>query len=88
MKFITISKIGYNHPKNANWSYGIYQINCVDSKKEYHNSFIAYETFGGDCRFKKILQNLNIKISEVKGVFPNQKLTGIKDIINIEKTAE
>lgn len=36
MKQITIAKIGYNAPSQANWTYGIWLVSFVDKKQRAH----------------------------------------------------
>jgi len=84
MKLITYSKVGYNHPSQANWSYGIWKIDLIDTDNDYCMSYTVKENFGGDSRFKKMLKELkNIKIIETKGVYTGtgtQKITGIASL--------
>lgn len=85
MKYITISKIGYNHPSNANWSYGIWQVSTIDTSQDYSMSYTVRESFGGDSRFRKaIFEKTGQKVLEVKGVYPNQKCTGIRTMESME----
>jgi hypothetical protein len=84
MKIITISKIGYNAPSQANWAYGIWKIDTIDTGQSYNMSYTVKETFGGDSRLRDILEKNNIKLIETKAVFPSQKITGIKSIQNME----
>jgi hypothetical protein len=84
---ITISKIGYNMPSQANWSYGIFKIDTIDTKEKYSMGYTVRETFGGDSRFRDALQAKNIPIIETKGVYTKtgtQKITGISTIPDIE----
>jgi hypothetical protein len=80
MKIITLSKIGYNHPSQANWSYGIWKIDTINTKDEYCMSYTVREAFGGDSRLRREIP----EIIETKGVYPTQKITGIKDIKEME----
>jgi len=85
MKIITISKIGYNAPSGANWSYGIWKIDCIDTTQVYNMSYTVKENFGGDSRLADVLLNNHcINLIETKGVFPTQKITGIKSIEDME----
>jgi len=89
MKIITYSKIGYNHPPQANWSYGIYKIDIINTKRPYNISFTVKETFGGEVRFKEELKKLLPKaiINEVTGVYTStgtQKITGVSSMEDIE----
>ena len=88
MKIITITKIGYNAPSQANWSYGIFKIDTIDTKEKYCMGYTVKETFGGDSRFKDVLEKQNIPIIETKGVYTKtgtQKITGVSSLIDIEK---
>ena len=89
MKIITYSKIGYNHPSQANWSYGIWKIDLITDKADYCMSYTVKETFGGDSRFRKALQDKNIPVLETKGVYTGtgtQKITGIAKLPDMEST--
>jgi hypothetical protein len=81
---ITISRIGYNHPSQANWSYGIYKIDIVNTNQSYCMSYTVSETFGGNDRFCAEMLTLGYKVIETKGVYPSQKCTGIREMQDIE----
>ena len=76
-KIVTYSKIGYNHPSQANWSYGIWKVDIIDTKSDYCMSYTVRESFGGDSRFRKALQEADIRVIETKGVIGTPKITGI-----------
>lgn len=88
MKIITISKIGYNTPSQANWSYGIWKVDLIDTDTIYNMSYTLTEKFGGDSRFRKTIKDrFNIEVLETKGVYTStgtQKITGIKSLMDIE----
>lgn len=84
MKIITISKIGYNAPSQANWAYGIWKIDCIDTNNSYCMSYTVKENFGGDSRLRDILAKSNITLIETKAVYPSQSIKGIKSIENME----
>lgn len=88
MKIITISKIGYNHPSQANWSWGIWKLDTIDTENDYCMSYTIKENFGGDTRLKrKVEEELNHKIIETKGVYTDtgtQKITGISKLMDAE----
>jgi hypothetical protein len=87
MKIITISKTGYNHPSTANWSYGIWKVDLIDTEQSYNMSYTVKETFGGDSRFRDILEKQNINILETKGIYTGtgtQKITGVAKLQDIE----
>lgn len=85
MKIITLSKIGYNAPSGANWAYGIWKLDCINTSDKYCMSYTLKENFGGDSRLKaQVKELLGIDIIETKAVYPIQKITGIKDIGNLE----
>lgn len=87
MRIITYSKIGYNHPSQANWSYGIWKVDCIDTESAYCMSYIVQETFGGDSRFRAMLkENAGINVIETKGVYPVQKVTGVRSMQNMESS--
>lgn len=80
MKIITYSKIGYNAPAQANWAYGIWKVDIIDTEREYCHSYTVKENFGGDSRFRRALQEKDIKTIEVKGVYTGTgtpKITGV-----------
>lgn len=84
MKIITYSKIGYNHPSQANWSYGIWKVDLIDTERDYNMSYTVKETFGGESRFKRELEKQGIKAIETKGVYPLPAITGIAKMKDIE----
>lgn len=86
MKIVTYSKIGYNHPSQANWSYGIWKVDCIDTNSAYCMSYTVYENFGGDSRFHTMLETHGIKAIETKGVYPQQKCVGIRSMQNMESS--
>ena len=71
MKIITYSRIGYNHPSQANWSYGIWKVDLINTDNEYNLSHTVRENFGGDSRFREGLKKLDISVIETKGVYTN-----------------
>lgn len=83
MKIITLSKIGYNAPSQANWCYGIWKIDTIDTKEKYQMSYLVKENFGGDYRLREQIP----QIIETKGVYTStgtQKITGIAGLQNME----
>lgn len=87
MKLITVSKIGYNHPSQANWSYGIWKVDLIDTKENYCMSYTVKENFGGDSRLRDKLKKFKIKLIETKAVYTStgtQKITGIASLLNME----
>jgi len=87
MKIITMSRIGYNHPIQANWSYNIWKIDLINTDQPYNMSYTVKETFGGDSRLRDSLDALNIAILETKAVYTStgtQKITGIGQLMDIE----
>ncbi len=85
MKLITISKIGYNHPSQANWSWGIWKIDTIDTKKSYCMSYTVKENFGGDSRLRaKVRESLKYEIIETKGVLGTPNITGVSKMQNME----
>lgn len=85
MKIITISKIGYNAPSQANWTYSIFKIDLIDTDKNYCDSIITKSAFGSDSNFRK--QWEKIQIIQTKDVYTGtgtQKITGISKIPDIE----
>ena len=87
MKIITISKIGYNAPSGANWAYGIWKIDLIDTKNTYCNSYTVKENFGGDSRFEEEMKKAGVLVIETKGAYTGTgtpKITGISKLQNIE----
>ncbi len=84
MKLITYSRIGYNAPSQANWSWGVWKFDIIDTDNQYCMSYTAKENFGGESRVRHQLESKGIKVIETKGVYPSQKITGIKSIPNME----
>jgi hypothetical protein len=82
MKIITITKIGYNAPSGANWCYGIFKIDTIDTAQTYNMAYTVKETFGGDSRFRDVLEKQNIHVIETKGV------SSLVDMENKEFIAE
>lgn len=83
MKIITISKIGYNAPSQANWSYGIWKLDFINTDNVYNMSYTVKEQFGGDARIREQFP----QILETKGVYTStgtQKITGIAKLMDIE----
>lgn len=84
MKIITISRIGYNHPINANWSYGIWKIDTIDTSKVYNMSYVVKETFGGDSRFRNEIRKLTgFEVIETKGVVDTPRIAA-RSLTDIE----
>lgn len=82
-KIITLSKIGYNAPSQANWCYGIWKIDLINTTDKYCMSHIVKENFGGDSRLKALYP----QIIETKGVYTGtgtQKITGIAKLPDME----
>jgi len=87
MKIITMSKVGYNHPSQANWSYRIWKIDLINTKEKYNMSHTVKENFGGDERLKRELEALKIPILETKGIYTNTgtpKITGVAGLQSME----
>lgn len=85
MKIITISKIGYNHPSQANWSWGIWKIDTIDTDNQYNMSYTTKEAFGGDSRIRDIIKEATgYTIIETKGVLGCPNITGITKMTNME----
>lgn len=87
MKIVTISKVGYNAPRSANWAYGVWKIDMLDSDKEYCHSITVKENFGGDSRLKNIMREKGYKLIEVRGVYTGTgapSLTGMSTLKDME----
>lgn len=80
MKIVTLSRIGYNAPQGANWSYGIWKIDLIDTENVYCMSYTVKENFGGDSRLRSQFP----QIIETKGVYPSQKITGVRSMPDME----
>lgn len=84
-KIITLSRIGWNHPSQANWSWGIWKLDLIDPNQGYCMSHTLKEQFGGDSRLKRdVEEKLGHKIIETKGSYPQAKVTGIRSMLNME----
>ena len=85
MKIITLSKIGYNAPSGANWAWGIWKLDLVDTNIKYCMSYTLKENFAGDYRLRETVKNtFNKDIIETKGTYPTQKITGVRSMLNME----
>lgn len=88
MKIITMSKIGYNHPSQANWSYGIWKIDLINTDDSYCMSYTVKENFGGDSRLRaKVREATGYNMIETKGVYTGtgtQKITGLSTLLEME----
>ena len=90
MKIITLQKIGYNHPSqaNSNWNYDIFCINLIDTNKGYNMSHLCKMAFSGDSHTSRMLQsNISRKIHLIKAVYTDtgtQKITGISKMLNAD----
>lgn len=87
MKIITYSKVGYNAPSQANWAYGIWKVDLIDTEREYCHSYTVKENFGGDILFRRALQAKGIKVIEVKGVYTGTgtpKITGVAKLPDMD----
>jgi hypothetical protein len=84
MKHITISRIGYNHPSQANWSYRVWKVDLIDTAQKYCQSYTTEETFGGDYRFREALSVKNIPVIETGSVPQCPKITGVRDMPKLD----
>jgi len=76
-----IQNIGYYHPSNANWSYGIHGIIDKTGARLYR------ETFGGDSILFKQLEEKGAEVQKLyfgKGSGVEYKWKDIKDLLDIE----
>lgn len=86
MKLITYSRVGYNHPSQANWSYWIWKVDFIDTEANYVMSHTVKENFWGECRFRDMVKPHGICI-ESKSIYTSTgtpKITGIASLLNIE----
>jgi hypothetical protein len=88
MKIITISKIGYNAPSQANWSYGIWKLDTINTENDYCMSYTLREAFGGDSRIRaRVRADLKYEIIETKGTYTSTgtpKITGVSKMLDME----
>ena len=86
MKIITIQQIGFNHPSQANWSWGIFSIGLLDTEREYCFSITAKECFGGNSRPVRKLRENGVQVIELKAVYTNQtpNIKGINKCMDME----
>lgn len=88
MKIITISKVGYNAPRQANWSYGIWKLDLIDTESQYNMSHTFKENFGGDSRIRaRVRKDLGYEILETKGIYTSTgtpSITGVSKMLDLE----
>ena len=88
MTQITITKVGYNSPSQANWSYGVWLVSFIDTAQPYCTSQVVKETFGGDSRFRNMLEiRTGHKSIEIQGIYTSTgtpKITGVSKMLDIE----
>lgn len=85
MKIITLSQIGYNSPSQANWSYGVWKLDLIDTERAYCMSYTLKENFGDYSRFGNLVKSVTgHEVIETKGVYPSQRITGIRNIDDLE----
>lgn len=81
MKIITLSKIGYNHPSQANWNYEIFKIDTIDTNKEYNMSYTIKEAFTSDSQLaRQLSEAIVFPVYVSKGVYTSTgtaKITGV-----------
>jgi hypothetical protein len=75
---VVLIKLGYYHPSNANWSYGIWLLIDETGPRLYR------ETFGGDSRLIKNLQKISFKKLYL-GADVEYRWRDVKDLIDIEE---
>lgn len=75
-------------PAQANWSYGIWKIDLIDTDMTYCISYTVKESFGGESRLKdRVLEELNLEMIEIKGIHTKTgtpKITGIAAMLVAE----
>ena len=79
---IIVEGLGYYHPSNANWSYGIHMIIDKTGARLYR------ENFGGDSRIIRQLKKKGYKVEQLyagKGSRVQYKWRDIKDLKDIEE---
>ena len=85
MKIITYSKIGYNHPSQANWNYYIWKVDLINTDERYAVSYTVKETFGGDSRFRDSVSGNGVPVIETSSVREMPYITGIRTMDNMEQ---
>lgn len=83
-KIITYSKIGYNHPSQANWSYFIFKVDFIDTNRNYCYSSIVRDAFGGDSRWKEKLNTIPIETQAVYTKTGTHIITGVQSMLDME----
>ena len=76
-----VSDLGFYHPSNANWSYGIHLIVDETGTRLYR------DTFGGDTRAIAKLEKNGFEVKKLyagKGSGVAYKWRDIKDLLDIE----
>lgn len=79
-----MSSVGYNHPSQANWNWGIWKIDLINTNNDYCISYTVKEQFGGDSRFRKALESLGIKVIQSESLYTKTgtpKITGISNLM-------
>ena len=94
MKIITISQVGYNHPSQANWNWGIYKVDLINTDTSYALSHTVKEQFGGDSRFIQAIEklqpeevNTEYKVIRTKDIYTKTgtpKITGISNLLYMD----
>lgn len=89
MKIITYSRVWYNAPSGANWSYWIWKVDCIDTSRVYVMSFTVKENFGWEVRWKEAIlkKKKSAKIIESKWIYTTTgtpKITGVSNMDNME----
>lgn len=87
-KILTMSQIGYNHPSQANWNYGIWKVDLIDPTQRYCMSWTVRETFGGEVRFNDRIKEVTGRdVIETKGVYTGTgtpHITGVRKLQDME----
>ena len=87
MKLITVQKIGYNHPSQANWSYEVYSLGLLDTEKQYNMAYTLKGAFTSDNQFMGEVQEklkMDIPYFILKSVYTgrNNNIVGVSQMIN------
>lgn len=91
MKIITIQKIGYNAPSQANLCYDIYSVSLIDTDNSYAASYTVKDAFGQYVELQRgvevINTNLKYKFIELSRVHTSTgvpKITGVSSMLSID----
>lgn len=88
MKLIQLSQVGYNNPQGANWAYGVWKLDLINTDEKHNASYTLKENFGGDYRLiEKVKELHGVDIHTTRGVYTGtgtQRMTGMSKVMDLE----